>query len=115
MPRKRNNRLDRQVGTLLRQTRIVRGHTLQQTAELLDITYQQVQKYEKGDNRITVTRLIDFAEAYGVDLHSLMPHRRIIDQPVLSPAELRAARIAHTIKDERVLAKWIEIGQCLAP
>ena len=115
MPRKKDHKLDRQVGSLLRQTRIIRGYTLQQTAELLDITYQQVQKYEKGDNRITVTRLIDFAEAYEIDLHSLMPRGRITDQPVLSPAELRAARIAHTIEDERILGKWIEIGRCLVP
>jgi transcriptional regulator with XRE-family HTH domain len=39
------------------------GLTQQQLAELIGVTYQQVHKYEKGTNRVSVGRLFDVARA----------------------------------------------------
>jgi transcriptional regulator with XRE-family HTH domain len=36
---------------------------------MLGLTFQQVQKYEKGMNRISVARLIEIAKILGVDIH----------------------------------------------
>jgi transcriptional regulator with XRE-family HTH domain len=36
---------------------------------MLGLTFQQVQKYEKGTNRISVGRLVDIAKILGVDIH----------------------------------------------
>src|SRR4051794_14370656 len=60
--------VDRHVATRLRERRAMLGLTSQQVAELLGITYQQLYKYEKCVNRISVGRLYALARALGVDI-----------------------------------------------
>lgn len=50
---------DVHVGKRLREVRIMRGLTQTQLGEKLGISFQQVQKYEKGTNRIGCSRLWD--------------------------------------------------------
>ena len=64
--RPRADAVDRHVGAKLRERRVLLGLTQQQMAELLDVTYQQAHKYEKGINRISAGRLHRIAEALGV-------------------------------------------------
>lgn len=54
------------VGSRLRLRRTLAGMSQTRLAELLGITYQQVQKYERGANRISVSRLAAIAQALKV-------------------------------------------------
>lgn len=45
----------------------------------LDVTFQQVQKYEKGVNRVSAGRLMKMAEVFGVDVTELLPTRASMD------------------------------------
>ncbi len=58
--------IDRQVGERVRRRRILLGLTQDQLAEVLGISYQQIQKYETGANRISAGRLAQIAEALEV-------------------------------------------------
>lgn len=49
--------------------RISIGMSQEKLGEMLGLTFQQVQKYEKGMNRISVGRLVDIAKILGVDIH----------------------------------------------
>jgi transcriptional regulator with XRE-family HTH domain len=49
--------LDKQIGTRVRVRRVMLRMSQQQLAKRLGITFQQVQKYEKGTNRIGAARL----------------------------------------------------------
>lgn len=49
--------IDEYVGKRLREKRILNGLSQNQLAEQLDVTFQQVQKYERGKNRISASRL----------------------------------------------------------
>ncbi len=65
MPRK-NKRLPegpfyRDLGRKLRLARSAAGKSQAHIAEYLDLTFQQVQKYENGTNRIPVDRLVSLA------------------------------------------------------
>jgi transcriptional regulator with XRE-family HTH domain len=60
--------LDRYVGTRVRQRRLEVGMSQEKLGEALGITFQQVQKYEKGTNRVSVSRLHQIAESLGVPL-----------------------------------------------
>jgi transcriptional regulator with XRE-family HTH domain len=51
------NRIDKHVGIRLRMRRIEMGMTQEKLAEAFGLTFQQVQKYEKGMNRIGSSRL----------------------------------------------------------
>lgn len=44
----------------------MRGMSQQELGAALDITFQQIQKYEKGTNRISASRLIDICDALDV-------------------------------------------------
>ena len=60
--------VDHHVAAGLRERRTMLGLTLQQVAGMLGITYQQLYKYEKGVNQISVGRLHAMARALGVDI-----------------------------------------------
>lgn len=51
------NPVDRHVGARLRMRRIQVGLSQEKLGEALGITFQQIQKYEKGSNRIGASRL----------------------------------------------------------
>jgi transcriptional regulator with XRE-family HTH domain len=53
--------IDRGVGARLRERRLLLGMSQQQLAKALGITFQQVQKYENGANRISASRLWDIS------------------------------------------------------
>lgn len=50
--------IDIKIGRLLRRERTLRGFSQQQLGDSLDITFQQVQKYESGINRISLSSLL---------------------------------------------------------
>ena len=60
------NPVDEHVGGRVRYRRTLLGVTQQQLAEALGVTFQQVQKYEKGANRIGSSRLYDLANILDV-------------------------------------------------
>ena len=62
----RRHPVDRHVGTRIRQARKERGVSQERLAELLEITFQQVQKYERGVNRVSASRLWLISEALDV-------------------------------------------------
>ncbi len=53
----------RDIGERIRQIRKQRGITQQELAEKIDVSFQQVQKYETGQTNLTVNRLIHLADA----------------------------------------------------
>ena len=58
--------MDATIGQRIRAQRLNRGMSQTELADTLGITFQQVQKYEKGANRVSVSRLQQIAEALGV-------------------------------------------------
>lgn len=61
-------RVDRHVGEKIRQRRTLLGLTQEQVAAALDISYQQVQKYETGANRVSAGRLYEIAQELDTDV-----------------------------------------------
>jgi transcriptional regulator with XRE-family HTH domain len=57
--------VDAFVGAKVRELRIASGITQQALAKKIGTTFQQVQKYEKGTNRISASRLQSIANALG--------------------------------------------------
>ena len=56
-PKKVPNPIDRHVGARVRMRRLLVGMSQERLGDALDITFQQIQKYEKGANRIGASRL----------------------------------------------------------
>lgn len=66
MTAKQATHVDTQVGNRLRLRRMLVGLSQERLGELLGLTFQQVQKYEKGVNRIGAGRLYELAGILGV-------------------------------------------------
>lgn len=62
----RPNAIDVHVGNRLRLRRSLLGMTQEVLAKELGLTFQQVQKYERGANRISASRLYDLCRVLGV-------------------------------------------------
>ena len=60
--------IDVHVGSRVRMRRALLGITQQQLAGQLGVTFQQVQKYEKGTNRVSASRLQQIATVLSVEV-----------------------------------------------
>ncbi len=67
-PKSTPHHVDVYVGERVRRLRSMRKITQQGLAEALGISFQQVQKYEKGTNRISVSKLYEIKQALGARL-----------------------------------------------
>ncbi len=68
-PKTRNSiasSINAHVATRLRAARNLAGMSQEKAGEILGVSFQQIQKYEKGINRVSVGNLAVFADAFGV-------------------------------------------------
>lgn len=93
------NPIDIHVGHRLRTRRQMMGLSQEKLAALLGLTFQQVQKYERGMNRIGCSRLWDIANILGVDINfffaeideqtnSQSPRNQVLTPELLSELEI---------------------------
>ncbi len=62
------NPIDVHVGQRIRQRRALLGLSQEKVAEGLGLTFQQVQKYERGTTRVGSSRLFDLTRILGVPI-----------------------------------------------
>lgn len=60
--------VDIHVGRRLRLKRTILGMSQESVGKQIGVTFQQIQKYERGINRMGASRLYDFAKALGVQV-----------------------------------------------
>ena len=60
--------LDAHIGERIKAARSIAGISQNSLAETMDITFQQVQKYENGTNRIPASRLYNISLALNLDI-----------------------------------------------
>jgi transcriptional regulator with XRE-family HTH domain len=65
--------IDIAVGLRLRTLRKSKGMSQEQLGKALGITFQQIQKYERGTNRISASMLVKSARTLEVSASSLLP------------------------------------------
>jgi transcriptional regulator with XRE-family HTH domain len=72
---------DKRIGARIRAARVALGLSQSSIGEALDLTYQQVQKYERGSNRLSVGTLQRIAEKLGMPASVFLDpeHRDIHD------------------------------------
>jgi transcriptional regulator with XRE-family HTH domain len=76
---KRPDPVDVEVGHRIRIERLSRGMSQTALANQLGVTFQQVQKYEKGVNRVGAGRLTKIAEVLGVPVGMFFSGKEILD------------------------------------
>jgi transcriptional regulator with XRE-family HTH domain len=79
-PRKQPNPIDVHVGSRLKLRRTAVGMTQEKLGDQLGVTFQQVQKYEKGANRIGASRLQEIARILDVPVSFFFEDARTVQQ-----------------------------------
>jgi transcriptional regulator with XRE-family HTH domain len=65
VPRRRRSlaqEVDLQVGHRIREARIAKGLSQEELGAIVGLSYQQLQKYERGANRVSVSTLVQLAK-----------------------------------------------------
>jgi transcriptional regulator with XRE-family HTH domain len=75
---KRPDPVDVEVGHRIRIERLSRGLSQTALATQLGVTFQQVQKYEKGVNRVGAGRLTKIAEVLGVSVSTFFSGKEVL-------------------------------------
>lgn len=128
VPKKQPNPIDAQVGSRVRLRRMLIGMSQEKLGDMLGLTFQQVQKYEKGVNRIGAGRLYQMARILGVPIsyfyedvpeesQSRVPanHATPPVMEFLSDAEgLQLALAFMRIREHKVRKRVIELVKTLA-
>ena len=91
MAKKSPDPVDVEVGRRIRVQRMARGMSQTELGKRIGVTFQQVQKYEKGANRVGAGRLTRIATLTGrdprqvIDLFELCAAARIVDEEARPP------------------------------
>ncbi len=101
--------VDRHVGRRVCDKRIALGYNQSDLGRALGLTFQQIQKYEKGANRISASKLWDIARFFKVDIAYFFEGLTTPQQPGMAEGEVEA--FVHDFPSTR---QSIEIGR-LAP
>jgi transcriptional regulator with XRE-family HTH domain len=99
--------VDVHVGKQLKALRTLRGLTQTDIAKGLDLSFQQVQKYELGRNRVSASKLYELGNLLNVAPGFFYEG---LDQvkagaPVIDEETARAAALFAKLKDEQIKAK----------
>jgi transcriptional regulator with XRE-family HTH domain len=123
MTSKQPHPVDRVVGSRVRLIRTARGFSQSRLAEDLGITFQQVQKYEKGTNRISASRLFEISRLLGVSVPELYQGADdAAEEPLDSPSDALPSLLDHKIiralsriDDDQIKRKVLALIRTLAP
>ena len=117
--------IDRHVGARIRHKRMMLGVSQEALGDALGVTFQQVQKYEKGMNRVGASRLqaiANFLEvpvsyffdgAGGQSQRGSAGKDQVLDL-IATREGIRLNRAFAAIKDARVRAKLVSMLEALA-
>ncbi|MDR2158139.1 MAG: helix-turn-helix domain-containing protein [Holosporaceae bacterium] len=120
------NHLDSHIGSRVKSRRSFLGISQEKLGNYLGITFQQVQKYEKGINRISASTLYDISNLLSVDLSyfiegyngpaSLSENGAPIYETdrALKKETTELLRAYHKIKDPSVRKKMLELIKTIA-
>jgi transcriptional regulator with XRE-family HTH domain len=123
MTRRGGDPRDAEIGQRVRTLRLQRGLSQTELGNLISVTFQQVQKYEKGTNRISAGRLQRIAEVLGVPAAHFFaaPEQRPASGGVGHEVELlqtegalRLARAYARIKEPRVRLQLLRLTEAIA-
>lgn len=106
--------IDKVVGERMRHRRQQLGLSQGALGEAVGLTFQQIQKYERGKNRVSAGKLVKIAEVLQIAPASLLPDTPISVDGELSAAGYRAGRMFDEIEDPRVRKQLEALLRALA-
>jgi transcriptional regulator with XRE-family HTH domain len=101
-PKNVANEIDAHVGSRLRLRRLLLGISQEKLGAALGLTFQQIQKYERGANRVGASRLFDLSRTLDVPVSYFfadMPDETAAVMPIRLSGKLGSSRESHLDAD----------------
>jgi transcriptional regulator with XRE-family HTH domain len=111
------NQIDIEIGRNLKRARHAQGLSQTNIGNMIGVTFQQVQKYETGVNRIAASRLVEIAQALKVDIKELLPSfskPQVLHDPTLTKQSKRLIQLFHSIPAAGMRATILRLVQDIA-
>lgn len=107
--------LDRRLGEHIRQWRELRGWTQQDLADHCGLSFQQIQKYERGTNRVSTSRLFQIAAAFNISVATFLRgvESATITQPDRQELLSRFSQASDRM-DDSTLKRFIGLAESFA-
>lgn len=119
-PKKVPNPVDQEIGARIRARRVALGMSQTQLGELLGVTFQQVQKYEKGANRVGGSRLkqvsIVLSCSPGYLIGETGGAEDVMPPGVLDAMQTRDGQrmlVVFSKMPETVRKRWLHLGEAI--
>ena len=110
--------IDEKLGEKLREIRTMQGHSQSTIAEAIGVTFQQIQKYEKGSNRLSASRMYDLCKFLGITPNDLFVSiddlEQTPDQTILRRETMELVRTWSHIKNPDAKAGLMRIMRTLS-
>jgi transcriptional regulator with XRE-family HTH domain len=109
-----------EIGTLIRNLRKSKGLSQMQLAEMIGVSYQQIQKYEKGTDNLSVDRLRQFAKALETPVTTFFPSGEALaaesvpDYGRMPDDERRLLELYRGLKSKKLKSAVFELLKVLA-
>lgn len=81
--------VDVHVGKTIRIQRLLRKVSQTELGDRVGVTFQQIQKYEKGSNRVSASMLVEIAGALKVDVRTFFDDLSTLTMPTTTPLRAR--------------------------
>ena len=98
--------VDTHVGQKIREARLVRGLTQSGVAKQLGLSFQQLQKYETGYNRVSASNLFELSQLLGVQpsyfFDGLASGEAPVEPALMDDQTAKAVLALTSIQDEKV-------------
>ena len=104
--------VDRHVGRRVCEKRISLGYNQSDLGRALGLTFQQIQKYEKGANRISASKLWDIARFFKVDVGYFF--QGLNAQPGMAEGETGVAAFDHDFPSTRYTIEMARLAPQLS-
>jgi transcriptional regulator with XRE-family HTH domain len=119
------NPIDVHVGGRIRMRRLLLGMNQETLANALGLTFQQVQKYEGGANRVSASRLSAMADILGVPISyffgDLQPDGADISaedrqwrEQLQRPETIEFIRLYYAISDQKIRRQFLDMAKTVA-
>ena len=106
--------LDAMVGARIRMFRVDRGMSQTVLAERIGVTFQQIQKYERGANRVGASRSLQIASVLDVSVGELFESSRSGPPGLNSPVRLLAEPGALRVLKAYARTRSPRVQSCIA-
>jgi transcriptional regulator with XRE-family HTH domain len=112
---------DKKLGEKIRTRRVVAGMSQDDLGKALGVTFQQIQKYEKGVNRVSAVRLEQIAGAldesisyFQTDGHAVSKAGQELQTLMTDPINLRICRALSAIEDQAMRFQFVRLVESVS-